>query len=79
MECCYNNNKKKYRSSNYNEKSVIMIVEVSGKQTETNFFMFDGNSFQVWGQWEEGDDSNKGQIALNINADDIEKIIVIKK
>jgi len=56
-----------------------VIVEVSGKQTETNFFMFDGNSFQVWGQWDENDDSNKGQMALNINADDIEKIIVIKK
>ncbi|KKM68958.1 hypothetical protein LCGC14_1455620 [marine sediment metagenome] len=56
-----------------------MIVEVDGKQTETNFFMFDGGSFQVWGQWEEGDDSNKGQMAININAEDIDKIIIMRK
>lgn len=56
-----------------------MIVEVDGKQTETNFFMFDGDAFQVWGHWEENDDPDKGQMAININADEIEKIIVVRK
>ncbi len=56
-----------------------MIVEVDGKQTKTNFFMFDGNTFQVWGHWEENDDPNTGQIVININADEIEKIIIMRK
>lgn len=56
-----------------------MIVEKNGKETETNFFMFDGASFQVWGLWTENDPTSKGQMTLNIDAEEIKKIIVVMK
>ena len=50
-----------------------MIVEVNGKQTKTNFFMFDGNSFQVW------EDEEHGKMVIDIHDKDIEKIIIVRK
>jgi len=56
-----------------------MIVEVDGKQVKTNFCMFDGNSFQVYGYWEEGDSAEKGKRVIDMHDKDIEKIIIVRK
>ena len=50
-----------------------MIVEVDGKQTKTNFCIFDGNTFQVW------EDKEHGERVIDIHDSNIEKIIVIRK
>lgn len=49
-----------------------MIVEVDGKQIKANLVMFDTFSFQIWG-------GETGSMIANINADEIEKIILVKK
>ena len=50
-----------------------MIVEVDSKQTQTNFCMFDGNSFQVW------EDDEHGKMVIDIHDKDLEKIIIVRK
>lgn len=50
-----------------------MIVEIDGEQYDTNFFMFDGNSFQVW------ENKEHGEMVLDIHDNNIAKIIVIRK
>ncbi len=49
-----------------------MIVEVDGKYIEANLCMFDTFSVQVWKK-------EDGKMVVNINADDIEKIIIVRK
>lgn len=55
------------------EYDVTMIVELDGKQTKTNFCMFDGNTFQVW------EDKEHGEMVINIHENSIAKIIVMRK
>ena len=50
-----------------------MIVEVDGEQYDTNFCMFDGNSFQIWANEEHG------KMVVDIHDNNIAKIIVIRK
>lgn len=50
-----------------------MIVETDGKQINTNFCMFDGNTFQVW------ENKERGKMVVNIHEDSIEKIIIVRK
>ena len=50
-----------------------MIVEVNGKQIDTNFCMFDGNSFQVW------ENKEHGKMVVDIHDKDIKRIIIEDK
>jgi len=50
-----------------------MIIELDNKQIDTNFCMFDGNTFQVW------ENKECGKMVVNIHEDDIEKIIIMRK
>lgn len=50
-----------------------MIIEVDGKLIDTNFCMFDGNTFQVW------ENKERGKMVVNIHEDNIEKIIIERK
>jgi len=50
-----------------------MIVECDNKQIDTNFCMFDGNSFQIW------ENKEHGKLVVDIHENDIEKIIIVRK
>ena len=56
-----------------------MIVEVDNKQIDSNYFMFDGNTLQVFPTWKDGDSTKDGKMVVNIREDDIEKIIIMIK
>lgn len=50
-----------------------MIVELGNEQVDTNFCMFDGNTFQVW------ENKEHGKMVINIHEENIEKIIIMIK
>ena len=56
-----------------------MIIEINKKETKSNFFIFDGDSFQAWNYWDEKDHRKDGKMSLNINRNDIQKIIVVMR
>jgi len=56
-----------------------MIIEINKKQTKSNFFIFDGGNFQAWNYWDEKDATKDGKMSLNINVNNIEKIIVVMR
>jgi len=56
-----------------------MIIEIKGKQTKSNFYMFDGGSFQAWNYWDEKDPKKDGKMFINIDGNNIEKIIIVMK
>lgn len=56
-----------------------MIIEINKKQTKSNFFIFDGDSFQAWNYWEDNNSDKDGKMSLNINRNDIQKIIVVMR
>ncbi len=58
------------RNRRYDES---MIVEIDGEQYDTNFCMFDGNTFQVW------ENKEHGGMVVDIHDNNIAKIIVIRK
>ena len=41
--------------------------------------MFDGGSFQAWNYWDEKDPKKDGKMFINIDGNNIEKIIIVMK